>query len=501
MPQRRLQARKPRIRSYGTLSLRTVQAELIDALKQAIDEGLGLNRPQSLFHHRETPQKARIVVGFSGGRDSVALLNALVLLKQKRQSPIEEILALHVHHALSPNANKWARFCREMASHLQVPFKVTYVQVKTQGEGIEAAAREARYAALENAAKSFNASMIMTAHHQDDRLETFLIQWMRGSGVEGLATFPLVRHTDGVPIVRPWLHVPRALIERFLQLKELSWVDDESNDDTAYLRNAIRHEVLPVMDKIRPGFRQAAARSVELVAQTAMVLKDVAREDLERVQSSDRSLSIPLLMALSPARQSWVLRAWFESFGLLPPSKARLEEALRQARETHSDTKLTFRIDNFEMKRHGSRLVMRECSSIKRDQTQFETLTWKGAGRYSLPSWNGELVFTAIQGSGEGIGESLLAEGPLQVRPRQGGEKFKLTRNRPRKTLKAWYQEADIAEFDRPSLPLLWCGNDLVYAVGLGPDVRYLTADENQIRYRIEWKPDETLLSLMQAEH
>ena len=501
MLQRRPQLRKPRERSWATLSLQTVQTELLNALKKAITEGLGLTDTPSLFTQNASPRKARIVVGFSGGRDSVALLNALCLLKKKRNTPIDEILALHVHHALSPNANKWAKFCREMAQDLNVPFKVTYVTVKTTGEGIEAAARKARYEALVKAAKAFNASMIMTAHHEEDRLETFLIQWMRGAGVEGLATFPLVRETDGVALVRPWLHIARPLLERFLELKNLSWVDDESNADTTYLRNAIRHEVLPVMDKIRPGFRQAAARSVELVAQTSELLKEVASEDLEKVRLDSNTLSIPALMALSPMRQSLVLRAWFESFSLVPPGKARLEEALRQARETHSDTKLAFRIDNMEMRRHGARLVMREAVAPKRDNTLIHTLAWKGEGRYSVPSWSGEFVFTAVQGNEWGGPDSVLAAFVLQVRPRRGGEKFKSARNRPRKMLTALYQEADIAEYDRAALPLLWAGSDLIFAAGIGSDVRYLSEDPQQTRYRISWRPDATLLTLMQEKN
>ena len=219
--------RKPtaRVRHYEKLALTTVSRELREALEVAIDEGLGLKETPSLFSEPvSADKKARIVVGFSGGRDSVALLQALVALRDKRHSRIEEILAVHVHHALSPNANRWARFCREMAQELHVAFKVTYVMVKTKGDGVEAAARKARYEALNNAAKAFQADMVMTAHHEDDRLETFLIQWMRGAGVEGLATFPLVRKDSEIVLVRPFLHVPRALIERYLELLNLSWV-------------------------------------------------------------------------------------------------------------------------------------------------------------------------------------------------------------------------------------------------------------------------------------
>ena len=342
--------------------------------------------------------------------------------------------------------------------------------------------------------------MVMTAHHQDDRLETFLIQWMRGAGVEGLATFPVTRPVGEVKLVRPLMRLPRALLERYLQLTELSWVDDESNDDTAYLRNAIRHEVLPAMEAIRPGFKEAASRSVELVAQSAQVLREVAAEDLERVQTADRALSIDQLLKLSEARQALVLRAWIESWGLLPPSKAKLTEALKQTRLTHNDTKLTIKVGtNLEIRRHGSKLLMRETAGQKKDKTRFETLRWKGEGAYSLPAWGGELIITRVSGDEAGIAEEYFSDRELQARPRQGGEKLKLYKNRPRKHLKDLYQKAAIAEFDRSKLPLLWSGEDLIFAAGLGMDVRYEGDPAgDQARYRIEWRPDATLLTLMQ---
>lgn len=493
----RVKARRPG--AYEKLSLRTVQAELLGALESAIDEAL-VDQAPSLFAQETKHEKARIVVGFSGGRDSVALLHALTLLAAKRTNPIEAIWAVHIHHALSPNANRWARFCRQMAESLNVPFKVIHVMVKTKGDGVEAAARKARYDALMRAAKSFDANMVMTAHHEDDRLETFLIQWMRGAGVDGLATFPMVRKEQGIELVRPWFNVPRAALERFLMLKEIPWVDDESNDDVSLLRNAIRHNVLPAMDEARLGFRQAAARSVELVAETSELLREVAREDLEKVLVTPQALSIAKLMSLSVSRQALVLRAWIETFGVLAPSKAKLDEALRQARETHQDTKLTFHLGNYEMKRHGANLVMRKAQTIKKDTTRFETLAWKGEGEYPIASWSGVLKFTLCAEGEEGIPEEVLATSALEVRPRQGGETLKIHRKRPRKHLKYWYQELQIAEFDRQDLPLLWCADELMFAAGLGTEVRMMVdAEESDRRYRIEWKPDETLLSLMQG--
>ena len=497
MPTRSLKTNKPK-RSVATLSLRTVEGKLLAALREAIGQALGHGTQANLFSAaRDFSKKVRITVGFSGGRDSVALLKALCVLRDKRNSPIEDILAVHVHHALSPNANKWARFCRQTAEALGVNFKVAYVRVKSKG--VEAAARKARYEAIFKAAEAFDSHMVMTAHHQDDRLETFLIQWMRGAGVDGLATFPVARSVGAVKLVRPLMRLPRELLERYLELNNLTWVEDESNADTAYLRNAIRHEVLPVMETIRPGFKEAAARSVELIAQSAQVLKEVAHEDLQRIQDADRALSIDALLKLSDSRQALVLRAWIESFGLLLPSKAKLDEALKQTRLTHNDTKLAIKVGtNLEIRRHGAKLVMRETAGQKKDRTQFETLHWTGPGRYSLPSWGGELVISLAKDDEPGIAESYFTDRELQARPRQGGEKLKLFKNRPRKHLKDLYQKAEIAEFDRSKLPLLWSGEDLIFAAGLGMDVRY-QGDGDETRYRIEWHADATLLSLMQG--
>ena len=493
--------RAKRVRHWENLSLRTVQKELTGAIVSAIDASLNpapTSAVGSLFAPKVKKRKARIVVAFSGGRDSVALLEVLSQLAARRASPIESIWAVHVHHALSANANRWAKFCREKCKSLGIDCKVYHVIVKSKGEGVESAARRARYDALMKAAKGFGANMIMTAHHQDDRLETFLMQWMRGAGVDGLSSFGMDREQDQVHITRPWFNTPRAALERYLQLRELTWVDDESNDDTKYLRNAMRHNVLPAMDEAREGFRAAAARSVVLVSEASALLREYAQEDLQSVLDAPTHLSIAKLMQRSVPRQALILRAWIESFGLQAPSKSKLDEALRQTRQTHSDTKLTFSFTTHEIKRHGAYLVMREAAAQNRDYSRFETLAWHGQGDYPSPAWFGVVKFIRCEEGQEGFAQSLLESGVLQLRSRQGGEVIKQSRKRPRKHLKFWYQEAGIAEYERSALPLVWCNDELIWAAGIGADVRYTDCGDDEPRYRIEWVPDETLFSLMQ---
>ena len=225
-----------------------------------------------------------VVVAFSGGLDSSVLLYAASQLKGKSYG---EITAVHVHHGLSKHANEWAEFCAERARKYGVNFVLRKVTVPSGGAGFEAEARQLRYAVLEEEAKKAGADAILTAHHLDDQLETFLIQWMRGAGPAGLAAMPPLLRKDGCTIMRPLLGFQRAELERFAEIRGIKWIEDESNEDTKYLRNAIRHNIIPELEKIRPGFKAAAARSVELIAEAAETLRDVAEDDFKQASENE----------------------------------------------------------------------------------------------------------------------------------------------------------------------------------------------------------------------
>ena len=197
-----------------------------------------------------------VIVAFSGGLDSSVLLYAVSQLKGKSYG---EITAVHVHHGLSKYANEWAEFCEERAKKCGVRFVLRKVTVPSGGAGFEAEARQLRYEVLEEEARKAAADVILTAHHLDDQLETFLIQWMRGSGPAGLAAMPPLLRKDGCTIMRPLLGFQRTELERFAEIRGIKWVEDESNEDTKYLRNAIRHNIIPELEKIRPGFKTASS--------------------------------------------------------------------------------------------------------------------------------------------------------------------------------------------------------------------------------------------------
>lgn len=467
------------------------------ALQQARAHGVADAEPGRLLALAPRKRAARsapltIVVGYSGGADSTGLLHVMASLARQRGSGVREVVAVHVHHGLSRHADEWLEHCVQQAQALGVRFVARHVTPTRAGRGIEAAARTARYEALADAAAELRADAICVAHHRDDRIETFLIQWMRGAGPEGLAAFAPLRRigSDSAPLLlRPFIEIARADIEAYVERHDLPFIVDDSNEDRALLRNALRLDVLPRMDALRPGFRAAATRSVELVAEAAEALRSVAAQDLAQCQDGapPGMLRLDGLALLPAPRQAWTLRAWLATHGLEAPTRARLLDMLSQARDARSDAKLLLRIGELELRRHRGLLLLKGAGAAPRST---ETFRWRGESEIELPAWRGALRF--VPTSGEGFDPEWLAAEPLEARLRAGGERFKPSAGRPSRTLKRLYQDAGIAEFDRIALPLLWRDGDLIFVAGLGADVRLTDRDGERIR--IEWRPDATLL-------
>ena len=164
----------------------------------------------AFFSDPRLPAAPVVAVGLSGGRDSVALFAALVGWVRSHPERGVRVLGLHVHHGLSPHATEWSDFALRLGGRFNVPVEVLHVTVDAKGEGIEAAARRVRYEALIEAMRRRGTQMLLTAHHRDDLLETFLLQWVRGAGVDGLAAMPTLSTLErwGAPelfLGRPFL--------------------------------------------------------------------------------------------------------------------------------------------------------------------------------------------------------------------------------------------------------------------------------------------------------
>lgn len=270
----------------------------------------------------------RLCVGLSGGCDSVVLLHALVTA-----CPGRALSAVHVNHGLSPNAAGWAAFCIDYAGSLGVPLVVREVAVDAaSGLGIEAAARQARYAAF----AEHEAECLLLAQHRGDQAETLLLNLLRGAGVTGAAAMPSERSFGEQRILRPLLDFSRADIEAYARQHGLSWVDDESNGDTGLTRNFLRHEVLTVVHSRFPGAEAALAGAAGHFAEAASLLDELAAYDWRRVAEGDAA-RLAGLRELSSARLRNLLRWRLRQLGWQVPVASRLDEFVRQVREAAAD--------------------------------------------------------------------------------------------------------------------------------------------------------------------
>jgi len=383
----------------------------------------------------------RVAVGLSGGLDSVVLLHAIHGLAPRLGYKLS---AIHVNHGLSPNAGDWQKFCSALCLESGIPFKAVKVKVKKQRQGLEAAAREARRAAF----MKLDADAIAVAHHQDDQAETVLFNLLRGTGLEGASGMPAQGKLGRKLLLRPLLGVPRTEIRAYAAGHRLGWIEDESNLDEALTRNFIRRRVGPLLEQRFPRWRENLARAARHFAGAEL---DSGR----------------------------LLRAFLKTKGLRAPSEAKLVEMLKQL----GSASAVIRHDGVVFRRYREKVYpVTEKSKLP----AFRPQIWNGETRLPLPALGGELRFRRVRG--RGIDSSLLRKQAFQVRLRSGGERLKPDARRPSRTLKNLFQEAGVPPWERERMPLLFCGNDLVWVPGLGADSGYAAA-KDAAGIIPEWRP------------
>ncbi len=382
------------------------------------------------------PDGARVAVALSGGMDSVSLLHATSLLVP--EFPVA-LCALHVNHGLSPNARRWESFCRALCRDLGVELVVRRVKVeRTRGMGLEAAAREARRAVFAGA----KADMVLLAHHMDDQAETVLLNLLRGAGPRGASGMRTLSAAGEVTLARPLLGLGREGIEAYAVARGLKWIEDESNRDQNLRRNFIRHSVGPLLATRYPRWREVLARAARLFGQ--------AQAD-EHAQ----------------------LRHLLDAHGLRAPSERGLAEMLRQIRNSRPGARVAIAHDGAVLRMFRGRPVVATRAPVL-PAVAPAPVVWRGERSLALPAFAGTLRMHA--GTGVGIDRRRLAESQVTVRARSGGERLQLGARRPHRTLKKLYQEAGIPHWERECLPLVYCGDTLVWAAGLGVQAGYAAA-------------------------
>lgn len=386
-----------------------------------------------------------VMVGFSGGLDSTVLLHLLVNAPGRQPGSLR---ALHVHHGLQTAADDWQQHCTNLCAQWNIQLRVVHVDVpRDAGQGLEAAARDARHAAFK--AHLREGEWLALAHHQDDQAETFLLRALRGASVDGLAAMQAKRSFGTNTLWRPLLQVARSALEAYASQHQLHWIEDPSNGSVDFDRNFLRLQVLPLLRQRWPHAGAAMARSAELAAQAAALLHEDDAGLLQRCLSTENALLLSELEQLATSQQSRVLRLWAKQQGL-PALPAKGVQAIQQQLlAAGHDQQAEFRWQQARIVRWRDQL---HATAVIKPWPEGWTRHWDGAQPVDLPD-GGKLLLHGAKAFDE----------PLQLRQRHGGERIQLPGRSHSHQLKHCLQQVDVPPWLRAQMPLL-CADGKVLA-------------------------------------
>ncbi|OYY10596.1 MAG: tRNA lysidine(34) synthetase TilS [Polynucleobacter sp. 35-46-11] len=410
----------------------------------------------------------RIGLALSGGLDSVVLLDAICKTVQTDPNNSTEIWVFHIHHGLQKPADQWLEFCEKLAKKYQVHFDFRLLHFADQSQGnIEARARAERYDALTELCIEHGIEDLLLAHHQNDQAETVLLQLLRGSGVSGLSGMPLNRinakDNQSITLWRPLLNLSKSELETYAKEHKLKWVEDPSNQNTRYRRNAIRKDIIPRLEKIQPGAIANFARSADLLAQSQLLLDRLARQDGKHILQAQRLRLAPLLPLAKEdkAAANNLMRYWLKLNDLVMPSQERLESWWKDLMAVKTDSNLAWQHDE---------------ASI---------YLWRGLLQVANRKV-GQWVFRDVPARSKSLGlpaewvKKAQNQGLVEERLRQGAEKLQIKPNTPRKTLKNLFQESDTPPWERQA-PLLYINDELIAVAGVGESYPHLVSTGKRV--------------------
>jgi tRNA(Ile)-lysidine synthase len=403
-----------------------------------------------------------VLVAVSGGADSVALLTTLVALAPAWCLTLH---VLHVDHGLRPDSASDAEFVRALGARLGVPVDVARVQV---GVGsVEAAARAARYTALEAGAERIGAARIAVGHTLDDQAETVLMRVLDGAGVRGLAAIPPVRGR----IIRPLIELRAAAVREALAAAGVAWREDPTNRDPKFLRNRIRHELLPLLAaSYRADVVPALAEVARLAREHVQVLDATATRELERlavVEASAITLSRAALAALPTTIAAETLRQAAARLGGGGPLRAWAQRGLRRVLAP-APPRRPFRLGRVVVEVSGNRV--RVGTGPARALTARPLAV---PGRVELPEIGRAIEARVLPAAGYVVPrtpdrvafDAAALPRALTVRARRRGDRFEAYAGGERR-LKSFLIDARVPRWERARLPLIEADGQIVWVAG-----------------------------------
>lgn len=434
----------------------------------------------ALLDHLQTllAGTTQVRVAYSGGLDSRVLL-ALAVAWQRAQ-PWRQLEAVHVHHGLNPLADSWAAHCQQVCAAAGVSLRVAHVVVP-QGprQSLEANARQVRYAALAEGLPTGGA--LLTAHHQDDQVETLLLALKRGAGPRGLAAMPASQLFAGGRLLRPLLESSRATLLALAERAGWQWIEDDSNQDTRFDRNFLRQQILPQLSARWPGFAATAARSAALCAEQEALLEEVAQADLHGRVTALGGLLLAGLDSWSLPRRHHLLRTWLREQGAPMPEAAQLRRIWPEVVQARADASPCLQWGGVAVRRYDGALwltpaVLPAAPSTPLPLMADKTLTLPG-GQLQVVTLREGATLRAPR-TGETVQVCFALPGQTLVHP--------LGRAYPRSLKKLWH-EGRVPSWARAGWPVICYDGQIAAIPGLW--VNRVMASPGGAGWQVNWWP------------
>ncbi|MDP6968932.1 MAG: tRNA lysidine(34) synthetase TilS [Gammaproteobacteria bacterium] len=413
-------------------------------------------------------QASRWWLAVSGGLDSICLLH---LIKQMQQNPaisLPDIKVVHVHHGLQAEADAWLQLVVEQCQTYGFSSHCVKVQIDPrlqQQQGLEAAARAARYQVFEELLES--GDILLLAQHANDQAETLLLRLLRGAGVAGLGAMRERRSLGLGYLQRPLLSVSRHSLLAYAQEQKLQWLDDPSNDNEQFERNYLRRQVMPLLQQRWPSLLQRVKTTSHIMQHTQTLLEQVAQEDYQRLNQevpfTAARLPVAGLLDLSPERRYNLLRWWLQQLGELAPDYVTMEQIDEQVLLASADAQPCLSLAQGELRRAYDELYwlsgQMETARGTQDFVEQEWVWTQALARQPRLAVAAGYLQPVVAGL-------CLREGDrLRVTLRQGGERCQPQGRAHSQSLKKLLQEYQVPAWQRDNLPLFWV-NDQLAMVG-----------------------------------
>ncbi len=419
----------------------------------------------------------------SGGMDSCVLLHLFYLIKDEIKQDIE---VLYVNHGLQEDADKWAIFCEKQCKDYDFNFShLRVVEDCPKGRSVEEWAREKRYKLIEEVMG--DNEVLFTAHHQDDQVETFFLQALRGAGPRGLASMPLIKKKEKIIHVRPLLDYSQEYLKSYAEYHKLIWQTDKSNSDCRYDRNYFRHKLAPLIEERWPAYRETIGRLINNQKEYKILLDEIASEDLKLAQhKSLNMLNLNAVQKLTAERQKNLMFFWLKEISLDIPGSRHAKKIISDIITSREDSSPCLNWANTEVRRYKNILYASELT-VEHDID----IEYKWNLKEDLAVLNGILM--AKSEYGVGISQKKVAGAEFIVRYRKGGEKIQPRNSSHTKTVKQLFQESSVLPWLRDTVPLIYINGELAAIPGFCIGERY-SAGEDETSWNIHWSGYENVV-------